>query len=77
MDNIPPTKDALIQHTKRAIHQGAHVWGNTLKLQPDLPCPSEWEWKNPEHWKPVWTTQAQASVQPKDAGKTANVQTPS
>ena len=62
MDNIPPTKDALIQHIKRATYQGAHIWGNTLELEPDLPSPSEWGWQNPECWQPLWTTQDEASV---------------
>ena len=28
---VPPTLDALMEHTKRAVYQGGHVWGQTLE----------------------------------------------
>jgi len=62
LDNIPPTKDALQQHVKRASYQAGHVWGQSLLTDPCLPSPSEWGWKlvNGE-WKPVWITIPQAA----------------
>ena len=31
MDAIPPTRAALEQHSKRAVHQGGHCWGKMLQ----------------------------------------------
>ena len=58
IENIPPTKDALIQQAKRAAYQGGHIWGNVFTCIPDLPCPSQWGWKKNEgeDWVPLWTT---------------------
>ncbi|KAG7173847.1 hypothetical protein Hamer_G018121 [Homarus americanus] len=30
-DAISSTRASLVQHTKRAVHQGGHCWGNVLK----------------------------------------------
>jgi hypothetical protein len=61
IDNIPPTKAALLQHIKRAIYQGTYVWGKTLLKQPVLPSPSEWGWQQDgSSWAPYWTTLPQA-----------------
>ena len=55
--NMPPTKDALIQHSLCAAYQAGHVWGQALITCPDLPDPSSWGWyKNGNSWDPVWTT---------------------
>ena len=32
MEDIPPTKGALVHHIRRTVYQGAHCWGNTLEL---------------------------------------------
>lgn len=63
IENIPPTKAALVQQAKRAAYQGGHVWGNCLICMPNLPCPSEWGWKKNEadDWVPLWTTLADVS----------------
>jgi len=62
MEEIPPTKDALIQHIRRAIYQGGHCWGQALKVAPDLPSPADWGWvMHDGGWKPLWTTLPQAS----------------
>ena len=37
LDNIPPTRAALVQHTKRTVLQGGYVWGQTLLKQAVLP----------------------------------------
>lgn len=61
IDNIPPTQAALHQHIKRAIFQGALVWGQTLVLQPNIPCPSTWGWcLDDGHWSPYWSSLPQA-----------------
>ena len=37
MDNLPPTRAALLQHTKRAVYQGGYVWGQALVRCPINP----------------------------------------
>ena len=32
MDNLPPARAALLQHTKRAVYQGGYVWGQALSI---------------------------------------------
>lgn len=62
MDNIPPTRAALLQHTKRAAYQAGHVWSQCLDLVPNLPSPSDWGWiKDGTQWKPHWTDLQDAS----------------
>ena len=54
---IPPTESALIEHTKRAVYQAGHVWGQSLILEPALPSPKQWSWKEDDHnWQPNWTS---------------------
>ena len=53
----PPTESALIEHTKRAVYQAGHVWGQSLILEPALPSPKQWGWKEDDHnWQPHWTS---------------------
>ena len=61
MDAIPPTKDALIHHIKRAVYQGGYCWGRSLEAAHELPSPADWGWTNPNEWRPLWTTLPQAS----------------
>ena len=42
---IPTTESALLEHTKRAVYQAGHVWGQSLILEPTLPNPKQWGWK--------------------------------
>ena len=42
VDNIPPTQDALLQHTRRAVYQ-AGVWTSTQAHQ-ILPPPNQFAW---------------------------------
>ena len=42
--HMPPSKDALFQHTLRAAYQAGHIWGQTLISCPVLPDPSKWGW---------------------------------
>ena len=61
IENIPPTQDALRQHTLRAAYQ-VFVWGQCLHREPRLPSPSAWGWTKDDGQpcKPVWTTLCQA-----------------
>ena len=60
MDRIPPASVTLKQHLLRASYQGGHVWSQLHLTLPELPSPAEWGWMKDGHWKPVWTTLAQA-----------------
>ena len=61
LENIPPTKAALMQHIKRAAYQ-ANIWNNALVPDPELPSPSDWGWvKEAAGWQPLWTTLPEAS----------------
>ena len=56
-DAIPPTRAALLQHTKRAAYQVGHCWGQALTPNPELPSPADWGWIFKEgEWQPFWTT---------------------
>ena len=54
IEAIPLTEAALLQHTKRAIYQGALIWGNALEPKPDIPSPADLGWikKNGQLWEP-------------------------
>ena len=61
IERLPPTQDALLQHTKRACYQSG-VWTVSLLHQPQLPSPGDFGWKKEEDsWKPVWMTQPTAA----------------
>lgn len=54
---IPPTKDALQQHVKRATYQSGHIWSQALVAAPVLPDPSDWGWSSDKDgWNPIWMT---------------------
>ena len=40
LENIPPTRAALEQHTMRGVVRGAYIWGQVLLTQPVIPSPS-------------------------------------
>ena len=63
LENIPPSRAALLQNAKRASFQAGHVWGQAMIADPSLPSPSEWGWQkdNDGNWTPLWTTLAEAS----------------
>ena len=42
IQNIPPTKAALIEHVKRSCLQASYVWVSALEKTADIPCPSGW-----------------------------------
>lgn len=61
LESIPPTRDALLQHIKRAAYQSGHVWGQCLVVNPALPTPGEWGWTAVNNaWQPLWITQPPA-----------------
>ena len=43
MENIPPTSDALLKHTKRAVYQ-ASIWATSQYAQQQTPTPAAWGW---------------------------------
>ena len=45
LENIPPTKEALHQHVRKATFQGGYVWGQCLETQQSLPSLTEWGWQ--------------------------------
>ena len=58
LDSIPPTKNALFQHAKRALHTAGFVWKWSLSRIPDIPNPSDWGWEwnaRSSQWVPYWT----------------------
>ena len=63
LERISPTQAALEQHTKRAVLQGGHCWGRTLRTLQDLPSPSNWGWRgSPDgQWTPVWSELPEAA----------------
>ena len=44
MENIPPMKEALRKHVKRAAFQAGHIWGQSQIPKPKVPSPHEWGW---------------------------------
>ncbi len=53
LENIPPTQDTLLQHTKRVIIQ-SNIWTTSLSSIQNIPSPGEWGWKKEDNsWKPV------------------------
>ena len=56
MENIPPTKAALLQHVRRAEYQLGYVWSQALVPVRVLPSPAFWGWLTSDSgWKPFWT----------------------
>jgi hypothetical protein len=54
MDIIPPTQDALLHHSQRAVYQ-AGIWTTSAHVQQDVPSPETFAWaKVSEIWAPVW-----------------------
>ena len=58
MDNLPPTRAALLRHTKRSVYQGGYVWGQAL-----VRCPLLYSLSRnirlaeecARGWQPFWT----------------------
>ena len=65
LENVPPSKNALLQHTKRAIYQTG-IWSRCLEPIQNLPPPSDFGWINSSvdpdiPWEPLWFTNGEAS----------------
>ena len=60
MDRMPPTQDALLQHSRRTIYQ-AGIWTISTQAQAAVPSPQEFAWiKKSESWVSVWITLPEA-----------------
>ncbi|EDO40140.1 predicted protein [Nematostella vectensis] len=56
LEALPPSKAALLEHTKRAAYQAGHCWGQSLARSPVLPSPEHWGWALSDgKWEPYWT----------------------
>ena len=57
IESIPPTADALFQHSKRSVYQSGYCWGQCLVCVPELPSPNDWGWQkgSDQTWQPIWT----------------------
>ena len=55
-EHPPPTKEALLEHIKRAVYQASHVWNQCLVSQQVALNPGSWGWEATDSlWKPFWT----------------------
>ena len=55
-ERIPPTRGALLEHTKRSVHQGGLVWGQKFIRMPEIDDPVHWGYnKNDQGYLPNWT----------------------
>ena len=57
VNNIPPTKGALLQHARRAAYQAGHCWSQTIEPQIEIPRPAGWGWVGTDggKWGVVWS----------------------
>ena len=61
MENLPPTKEALLQHTKRS-HFQASIWSKCLQTVQNVPSPDTHGWKLcNDKWIPRWSNSMEAS----------------
>ena len=63
IDNIPPTQNALLHHTQRAVYQ-AGIWTTSTQVYQVVPPPSEFSWSkapSARTWLPVWITVPEVS----------------
>ena len=69
MENLPPTKDALLQHTRRSIYQTG-IWAMSFLSAPLIPAAQEFGWMMKESiMKPVWITIPEVSESCRDLVK--------
>ena len=56
LEGLPLTKEALKQHTRRAVYQGAYVWSQALTALQNLPNPEVWGWVRENNTlSPMWS----------------------
>ncbi|KAG0716648.1 hypothetical protein GWK47_009179 [Chionoecetes opilio] len=63
MEKIPPTQEALLQHTLRAVYQ-AGIWGTSDQCEQKPPTPEGFGWtleSATKTWRPVWSNLPVAS----------------
>ena len=63
MERLPPTQDALLQHTKRVAYQ-VGIWCTSEHSEQRAPTPEGWGWtlnEENQSWVPVWNTLPLAS----------------
>ena len=61
MENLPPTQEALLQHTKRSNFQ-ASIWARCLQTVQNTPAPDTHGWKlYNDKWIPHWSNLTEAS----------------
>ena len=54
---IPPTHEALVQHTRRAAYQAACIWSRSLECNIGEESPGDWGWKKEgDFWRVVWSS---------------------
>ena len=54
--NLIPSKDALLQHARRAMYQAGYVWREAVADDP-LPNPEQWGWKKDgSKFIPLWVS---------------------
>ena len=55
-ESIPPTRGALIEHTKHAVYQAECIWGQAMICNMENESPGDWGWKkNCDMWMIIWT----------------------
>ena len=78
VERIPPTSNALLFHTKRAVYQ-CGVWSRCLLPKQDLPSPENYGWSRNDDqlvkWLPYWLTTKEASRECREFVKCACSQT--
>ena len=54
---IRTSERMLKEHAKLASYEPAYVWGQALKLHPQMLSSSDWGWvkQEQEEWKVLWT----------------------
>ena len=53
IERLPPTQDALLQHTKRSVYQ-AGIWNTSAQALQVLPLPEDFGWDNSSStWLPI------------------------
>ena len=56
MERMPPTQNALLQHTKRAVYQ-AFIWVTSTQVQQMIPSPNDYGWGQVDNvWSLLWLT---------------------
>ena len=74
LETLPPTKDALLLHTRRVIYE-CGKWRQCLHAQQQLPSPSAFGWQqsNDENipWEPKWISGNEASKEARQFYKCA------